>query len=95
MNADDGGVFEASRRFHAAAPASNQPALSPTRGSGLGAELDMFIGPGIPACVADDEVEVAHAAASTFILSDADMIDAALDRMRERRTRRRSRSPGR
>src|SRR5262245_54104624 len=32
----DGFVVDTSRRFHAAVPASNQPALRPTRGSGFG-----------------------------------------------------------
>ena len=41
MNFSDGGVLETSRRFHAATPASNHPALRPTRGSGWGAETDM------------------------------------------------------
>src|SRR5262249_5519463 len=38
----DGGVFETSRRFHDAVPASNQPALSPTRGSGVGLVVPIF-----------------------------------------------------
>src|SRR5438270_9235545 len=41
MNEGDGGVVETSRRFHAACAASNQPARSPTRGSGFGAFIDM------------------------------------------------------
>src|SRR5579872_1855121 len=36
MNDGDGWVFDTRRRFHAATPASNQPALRPTRGSGIG-----------------------------------------------------------
>jgi len=59
----DGRVFETRRRFHAASPASNQPALSPTRGSGFGlvAETVVF---GAGAEPADDEVDDdAHAAA--------------------------------
>src|SRR4029450_13538375 len=50
----EGGVLETSLRFQAAVPASVSPALSPTRGSGLGAVVDM------PALEADEE-EPAHA----------------------------------
>src|SRR5689334_11297331 len=35
-----GGVVEIMRMFHAASPASHTPALSPTRGSGVGAVAD-------------------------------------------------------
>src|SRR6266568_7208792 len=42
MKLSDGGVFDTRRRFHPASPALNQPARSPTRGSGLGAAIDMF-----------------------------------------------------
>src|SRR5689334_21911772 len=41
MNASDGGCFATTVRFQVASPASIQPARSPTRGSGLGAEVDM------------------------------------------------------
>jgi len=36
-NFSEGLVFESSRTFHSASPASQRPALRPTRGSGLGA----------------------------------------------------------
>jgi hypothetical protein len=68
MNALDGGVFESNRRFHAAVPALNQPALRPTRGSGLGAVVDMFAGDGAPACVGvpvDDAVQPASATSAS------------------------------
>lgn len=44
--------------FQAATPASNQPALSPTRGSGVGGVVDMSIrgAGGAPAC-ADEALE--------------------------------------
>src|ERR1051326_5205069 len=91
MNADDGGVFEMSARFHAAVPALNHPAFSPTRGSGLGAVVDMLMGDGEPACVAVDDDELAHAAAaSTPTTNEAALVGAALDRMFERRTLRTS-----
>src|SRR5215813_12078881 len=48
----EGGVFETSLRFQAAVPASVSPALSPTRGSGLGAVVDMA-----PGDAAEDEDE--------------------------------------
>src|SRR5687767_10807071 len=35
------GVFETTRRFHTASPASRRPARRPTRGSGLGAAVDI------------------------------------------------------
>src|SRR5947209_3916825 len=50
-NFSDGAVLEIKRRFHDASPArsrmravaeSRRPGLSPTRGSGLGADVDMF-----------------------------------------------------
>src|SRR5512143_956873 len=83
-NADDGGVFESNRRFHAAVPASNHPAMRPTRGSGLGAVTDMSAGDGEPACVAIDDGDVAHAAAASTVIAP-DMSGAALERIRGRR----------
>src|SRR4051812_37813676 len=61
----DGLVVETSLRFQAAVPASNQPALSPTRGSGFG-----FVAPtlmfGVGAELADEVDEVdAHAVATS------------------------------
>src|SRR5437667_11448463 len=44
-NFSGGGVFETTRRFHVASPAFMTPARRPTRGSGLGATVDMFAPP--------------------------------------------------
>src|SRR5260370_25835479 len=44
-NFSDGGVFETTRRFHDASPASMSPARRPTRGSGVGATVDMLAPP--------------------------------------------------
>src|SRR6478672_3164467 len=55
----DGFVVETSRRFHAAVPASNQPALRPTRGSGFVVPTVMF---GVGAEDDDDLVEAQAAA---------------------------------
>src|SRR3954469_2422699 len=61
----DGFVVETRRRFHAAVPASNQPALRPTRGSGFG-----FVGPTLmfgegaaPEDDEEDDLAEAHPAA--------------------------------
>ncbi len=40
-NFSDGGVFESTLRFQIASPASLNPALRPTRGSGFGATVDI------------------------------------------------------
>src|SRR4029078_1794263 len=58
--AADGFVVETRRMFHAASAALNTPALSPTRGSGLGALADMS-GVGAIAGPVPVELEVAHA----------------------------------
>jgi hypothetical protein len=59
----DGFVFETSLRFHAASPASNQPGLRPTRGSGFGLVAEtVVLGPGAEPAD-DDDVDDAHAAA--------------------------------
>ena len=42
MKCSDGGVVETNRTFQAASAALNHPARSPTRGSGLGAVVDML-----------------------------------------------------
>src|SRR5713226_8374173 len=42
-NFSDGGVFETTRRFQDASPASLSPARRPTRGSGEGATVDMLL----------------------------------------------------
>src|SRR5438132_10745157 len=44
-NCSGGGVFETTRRFHAASAAFMRPARRPTRGSGLGATVDRFAPP--------------------------------------------------
>src|SRR3954465_1256733 len=71
-NASDGGVFETTRRFHVASSAFIRPARRPTRGSGLGAAVDMLpAGDGLLAF--GDEVERAHAAADNSpTASDSD-----------------------
>src|ERR1041385_401443 len=62
MKSFDGGVFETTRRFHAASPAFIHPARRPTRGSGLGAVLERS-GRGAAPIEADEEDdEEAHAA---------------------------------
>src|SRR6476660_10242428 len=64
----DGFVGETSRRFHAAVPASNQPALRPTRGSGLG-----FVVPTVMFGVGaedDDDLVEAQAAAIAATASE-------------------------
>src|SRR3954469_10364489 len=66
MKSFDGLVFDTSLRFHPAVPASNHPALSPTRGSGVGFVVPtLTFGPAaVPADDNDvDEPEDAHAAA--------------------------------
>src|SRR5260370_4499536 len=61
-NFSAGGVFETTRRFQDASPASMSPARRPTRGSGVGATVDMLAPP-----------EDAHAARHTqATLSAAD-----------------------
>src|SRR3954463_16077039 len=57
-----GGVLERTRRFHDASPAFIRPARSPTRGSGLGAAVDMDMSPAAEEPFApDDVVAAAHA----------------------------------
>src|ERR1700722_14598170 len=63
----DGGVFDRRRIFHDAWPASNNPPLRPTRGSGLGGVGDMLTpaaavpGVSIPLDPVPDAPECAHA----------------------------------
>src|SRR5438067_12121948 len=64
------GVAERRRRFHFASPASRSPGLRPTRGSGLGAVIDIEAGAAAADC-ADDPDEEAHAAAYTAAPSRA------------------------
>src|SRR3979411_1926885 len=65
-----GGVFDTTRRFHDASAASIRPARRPTRGSGLGAAMDMSaVGAMVP--LLEDMVADAHPAAATRVrLSD-------------------------
>src|SRR5215207_5587966 len=79
-----GGVFESTRRFQAASPASIKPARRPTRGSGFGAAADMLpagdgaLPPGV-------EAERAQAAADTSpTASDSDITEWAVDITRDR-----------
>src|SRR5712692_4904538 len=44
-NFSDGGVFDTTRIFQDASPASMSPARRPTRGSGVGATVDMLAPP--------------------------------------------------
>jgi hypothetical protein len=59
-------VFETTLKVHAAVPASHQPALRPTRGSGFGlvAPTTMF-GVGAELADADDDDDDAHPAATS------------------------------
>jgi hypothetical protein len=67
MNAFDGFVFDTSLRFHPAVPASNHPALRPTRGSGLGLVVPTItLDPGAAPVEDDmDDLDDAHAAAAS------------------------------
>src|SRR5471030_1129266 len=57
-NFSDGCVLDTSVMFHAASPASNLPALRPTRGSGLGAPADASIDGVMPAdAMPEDDVD--------------------------------------
>jgi hypothetical protein len=74
VNFADGAVVDTSRRFQAASPASYHPALSPTRGSGLGGDIDMSAGTMAPPVEEDD---CAHdttssepSASNTFFIAD-------------------------
>src|SRR5262245_46361796 len=67
MNFGGGDVFESTRRFHDASPAVLNPARRPTRGSGLGGDIERFpvcAGLAVGVGVVDVEVDVddAHAA---------------------------------
>src|SRR6476660_9353454 len=67
-NSFDGFVVDTSRRFHAAVPASNQPALRPTRGSGFGfVVLTVMFGVGAED---DDDLVEAQAAAIAATASE-------------------------
>jgi hypothetical protein len=63
-----GGVLETTRRFHDASPAFMRPARRPTRGSGLGAAVDIAMSPGAmePFALAE-EVADAHAPAAASV----------------------------
>src|ERR687889_1455342 len=77
-NCSEGGVLDSIRRFHTAWPASILPARRPTRGSGLGAEVDLLCaGDGPPP--SGDEVERAQAPVTTSVAtseSDEKRMDA-------------------
>src|SRR5438093_1550735 len=73
-NASEGRVVETSRMFHAAKAASNRPARSPIRGSGLGGDMDMFGAAKAPPI--DDTVDVE--------VTQAVVISTATARKRER-----------
>jgi hypothetical protein len=64
-NFSDDGVLETRRRFHEASAAFVAPARRPTRGSGLGAAVDMLAEP------ADDDDEAHPARDNTPIASDS------------------------
>src|ERR1700722_20214969 len=70
----DGGVFDIRRMFHAAWPASATPALSPTRGSGLGADIDMLLSGEAPLDPEADMPGWAHAPADKSTIA-SDMRD--------------------
>jgi hypothetical protein len=58
--------------FQVATPASNNPALRPTRGSGLGAATDIMLPIGVgPMLVAVVAVERAHAPAEQIASASA------------------------
>jgi hypothetical protein len=61
MKDGDGGVVETSFRFQAAADALNQPPVRPTRGSGVGAAIDMSGAGEVPP---DDDIDEAQPAAA-------------------------------
>src|SRR5439155_1370517 len=58
----DGGVFETTRRFHAASPAFIHPARRPTRGSGLGTLAERSGRGAAPTEAEVDDEEEAHPA---------------------------------
>src|SRR5574338_1079807 len=60
------GVFDSSRRFHDAVPASAKPALRPTRGSGLGGSADLLLAAGDGAADWLEVVDCEHAAATSM-----------------------------
>jgi hypothetical protein len=76
VNLSDGGVVETSRRFQIASPAFHHPARSPTRGSGLGGDIDM-LAPGDDAV--SEEGADAHAEVSRSPAVSARVATRALD----------------
>src|SRR5215208_6594199 len=64
VNFSEGGVDETFRRFQIASSAFHQPARRPTRGSGLGGDIDMLAPADDDAPPVDDGA-VAHAEASS------------------------------
>src|SRR5580658_6226315 len=86
MKSLDGGVFETTWRFQIASPASNQPALRPTRGSGLGAVIDMSPEGDGAAPGAEDDPPCAQAAVvSTTSAAVSEVCGAVMHRPRGRR----------
>src|SRR5688500_16811263 len=80
-NFSDGFVVEISRMFQFATPASNQPGLRPTRGSGLGAVTDIIAdGSDEGSLSEDDEGAVAHPAVANSATSESAVRRVALDR---------------
>src|SRR2546430_16965123 len=63
-NSSDGGESLMSLMFHAASPASLSPALSPTRGSGVGATVDLL--DALAAPVRPDDAQAARDKAATM-----------------------------
>jgi hypothetical protein len=83
VNFSDGGVAETFRRFQMASAGSHHPARSPTRGSGLGAAIDM-LEPDADAPLGGEGV-VAHAAVNDNpAASDTDDTRAAVHRVPRR-----------
>src|ERR1700722_5138254 len=79
-NCSVGRVLETRRTFHAASAASQSPPLRPTRGSGLGARVDVLLpGTGDGETPLDAAFGCAHAVAtSVMIPSDRARTGAAL-----------------
>src|SRR5262249_769138 len=86
VNFSDGGVFESTCRFQAASPASNFPARRPTRGSGLGAVVDMSP-VGVGALAPETTAERAHAPAESSPMTNDSFNTAAAGRTSEPRAR--------
>src|SRR5262245_40751033 len=68
-NFSDGGVFDTTRRFHAASAASIRPAPKPTRGSGDGGEVESPACGGVEPCA--DNVDGATAESDSSAIARA------------------------